>query len=185
MEEVWKNIPDYDGYQVSSYGRIKSLARTYSKNNIILKQLKINSGYYIVNLWKNNKCTHKLIHRLVAENFIENLDNKKVVNHKDGNKLNNNVDNLEWVTMIENTKHAIKNNLISNEHINNLRNGKYSSKKIGMYDKNMNLLKVFSSSIEAEKYLNNLGIKAHSSNIRAVCTGIGKTASGYIWRDYE
>ena len=183
MVEKWLDIPYYDGYQVSNLGRVKSLARNFSKKDIILKPLLINSGYYIVNLWKDNKCTHKLIHRLVAEGFINKPSDKNVVNHKDGNKLNNNANNLEWVTQLENVKHAIKNNSLLRKHLDNLKQGKYCSKKIGMYNKNMKLLKIFNNSIEAENYLKKIGIKAHSSNIRAVCTGIGKTASGYIWRD--
>lgn len=182
--EIWRDVEGYEGlYQVSNLGRVKSLSRVFSKGTKILKPLKINSGYFIVNLWKNNRCTHKLIHRLVANEFIDNPHKKKCVNHIDGNKENNNINNLEWVTPSENLSHAITNNLFPHDHLEKMRKDKLASKKIGMYDKNMNLIKVFKNSIEAEKELKSQGIKAHSSNIRAVCTGINKSASGFIWRD--
>lgn len=91
MKEVWKNIFDFIGYQVSNFGRIRSL-KTYK----ILKQHSRGNGYMSVNLSHHGKRFNFSIHRLVAEAFIPNPDNLPEVNHKDENKFNNNVTNLEW-----------------------------------------------------------------------------------------
>jgi hypothetical protein len=97
-----------NGYLIYSDGRIYS-----EKTKRFIKQQVCNSGYYQVVLRVNNKSVGYFIHRLVAKHFIENIENKPVVNHKDGNKLNNCVDNLEWVTYSENSKHAYDNGLSS------------------------------------------------------------------------
>lgn len=116
MSETWKDITEYEGvYQISNLGRVKSLSRY--KNGIhgkhmtkekILKRL-INKGgysYIVLNYKKNRK--HMLVHRLVVCEFLENKFNKKYVNHKDGNKINNDIKNLEWVTASENSSHAFR-----------------------------------------------------------------------------
>ena len=104
MEE-WRSIKDYEGYyEVSNKGRVRS------KYRILKPQLQAN-GYYSVRLSKNNIVQMKRVHRLVAETFIANPCNRNQVNHIDGNKLNNNVENLEWVTPSENTQHSYDNNL--------------------------------------------------------------------------
>ena len=106
--EIWKPINNYDDYFVSNYGRIKSLK---GKNERILKITHNNFGYAQVCLSKNNKSKTFRLNRLVAEHFISNPDNLPQVNHIDGNKDNNNVNNLEWCTASYNTKHAFDNNL--------------------------------------------------------------------------
>ena len=107
--EIWKDIKDYEGaYQISSKGRFKSLARRYSPREEILKPFLTKDGYEMVELCKNNKAAHKRVNRLVAIAFIPNNQNKPQVNHIDGNKLNNCVENLEWVTNSENQIHAYK-----------------------------------------------------------------------------
>ena len=103
--EIWKAIANYDNYYVSSNGNVRNA------DNYILKTRIINSGYYIVNLSKNGKKKTTTVHRLAAAAFIENLDNKPYVNHKDNNKLNNKIENLRWVTQTENNMNAnLKNN---------------------------------------------------------------------------
>lgn len=118
MKEIWKNIPGYkDLYEISSNGKIKNVKRNKEK------KLTINSdGYYIVKLSKENKKKVFLVHRLVAETFLDfndykcvKEDGKKifrkkdlVINHKDENKLNNCVDNLEWCTNKYNIKYSLK-----------------------------------------------------------------------------
>lgn len=118
-EEIWKDIKGYDGlYQVSSFGRIKRIEKeiivitphkgTYTKiwKGKILKP--INGIYLCVDLCKNNQTKRYSIHRLVAKMFIPNIKNKPQVNHIDGNKHNNNISNLEWVSSSENAIHAYK-----------------------------------------------------------------------------
>lgn len=100
-------------YSISSYGRVKSI-----KRNLIMKQHLNTHGYYIIRI---NKQT-KTIHRLVAQTFIPNPENKKTVNHIDGNKLNNKVYNLEWATHSENLKHAFEIGLCCNKGENHSRN---------------------------------------------------------------
>lgn len=120
--EVWKDIKGFKGYyQVSNLGRVKSLDRrvTYSDKKIhnlkgkVLKPMINMHGYEIVDLRKDKKRKTSKIHRLVAIAFLDNPKNKPQVNHIDGIKLNNNSENLEWVTNTENIKHAYKNGLIN------------------------------------------------------------------------
>lgn len=110
MKEVWKPIPNFEGlYDVSNFGRVKSLPRngTISKSRI-LKPLKKKSGYLDIVLQKNGKRTYKHIHQIVALTFIPNPLDKPQVNHKDGNKYNNHVNNLEWNTASENLNHKYR-----------------------------------------------------------------------------
>ena len=115
--EIWVPVLGFeDFYQISSFGRIKSNDRfvksayaLYLKKGRVLKahRAKSGNGYLQVNLC-NGIATKGVIHRLVAIAFLDNPENKPQVNHKDGNKLNNNVNNLEWVTSLENTRHSIE-----------------------------------------------------------------------------
>lgn len=112
--ECWKQIKNFPNYYVSNFGRIWSV----SKNNF--KKLRKNKyGYMITDLYNKNINYTFIIHRLVAEYFVPNPENKPEVNHKDGNKENNRADNLEWVTRKENIQHAIVNKLINNKGENN------------------------------------------------------------------
>lgn len=117
MEEIWKNIPGYEGfYEVSNIGRIKSLERyiitkRYGKEVKSFKQEKIlknkidSKGYLCVLLYKDG-CIWKRVHRLVCIAFIDNPKNKEQVNHIDGNRQNNKLENLEWCTKSENALHS-------------------------------------------------------------------------------
>ncbi|MCI2000276.1 MAG: NUMOD4 motif-containing HNH endonuclease [Clostridia bacterium] len=118
MIEQWKDIKDFEGiYQVSNLGRIKSLERIVidKKGNkkICRETIKTihdnGKGYMNVNLWKDNKSYMRYVHRLVAQAFIPNLEDKSTVNHKDFNRSNNCVDNLEWATYKEQEKHKYAN----------------------------------------------------------------------------
>ena len=183
MERIWKDIKGYEGlYQVSNCGEVRKLRFINNITNkekiFMITPQKINSGYYKIVLYKNAVYKNKTIHRLVAETFIPNPNNYPCVNHKDGNKNNNNVENLEWCTYSENAKHAYKNNLTTAA-----AKGKYGGEnpkaiKVNMIDKNTNkVIKQFDSQIEAAKYI---GVK-RSCHIVSCCKGRLKTAYGYKW----
>lgn len=111
MGEEWRDITGYEGsYQVSSLGRVKSLAWPgHHKNDKILKPFGNGSGYCVVCLYDREarkKVKKFLVHRLVAEAFLANPDNKTEVNHKSGVKNDNSISNLEWATKSENMMHA-------------------------------------------------------------------------------
>ncbi|MCI1958982.1 MAG: NUMOD4 motif-containing HNH endonuclease [Clostridia bacterium] len=108
-QKIWKDVKNYEGlYQISNLGEVKSLSKKvgkgkgYIKPEKILKQTISKDGYFKVTLCKDGKTKYFRVHRLVAQAFIPNLEDKPVVNHIDENKLNNYVDNLEWVTEEEN-----------------------------------------------------------------------------------
>lgn len=118
--EKWKDVFGYEGlYQVSDAGRVRSLdinrvdklGRKLKKKGRILKGIEV-MGYLKVNLWKGGVMKIHAVHRLVAIAFIPNPEGKPQINHKDGNKENNHVSNLEWCTHSENTRHAYDNDLI-------------------------------------------------------------------------
>lgn len=113
---LWKPVKGYEGlYEVSNTGEIKSIY--YGKKPRILKKSKTTTGYYKVELYKKKKRKSIRVHRLVAMAFIPNLEMKPNINHKDGNPLNNNMDNLEWCTQLENVIHAIETGLKNKIHI--------------------------------------------------------------------
>ena len=111
MEEIWKEIKGFDYHLISNLGRIKSLPRGIKKKETILKQSDNGRGYMKVCIREKGKMTNKYIHRLVAEAFIYNTMNKREVNHKNGIRVDNRVENLEWVTYSENNLHAYKTKL--------------------------------------------------------------------------
>ena len=125
--EIWKIIENFPDYAVSDQGRVKSFK--FGKE-IILTSEKNNKGYLCVNLYKNKKPHPKKIHKLVLEAFKPNEDlNKTECNHKDGNKENNYVENLEWCTRSDNIKHAFKLGLQNNKGENNPMFGRHRSKE--------------------------------------------------------
>ena len=128
-KEIWKDIKGFEGtYQVSNFGNIKSLRRTvkrssqtgdYLQKEVILKPATNAKGYYHVALRKDGDSKTFRIHRLVAESFISNPTGHPQVNHKDGNKTNNHVNNLEWTDNSGNLKHAYKLGLRTSLGVNN------------------------------------------------------------------
>ena len=164
--ETWKAIAGYEGlYQVSDQGRVKSLWNGKEK---ILKPQKDTSGYLQVCLCKYCHTKRLLVHRLVAEAFIQNQNNLETVNHKDEVKTNNTVTNLEWM--------SVKDNLNYGTH--NKRVGEALSKKVQMFDKSTGeLLATFPSTIEAWRIT---GI--NQGHISQCCNGKLKSTGGYIWR---
>ena len=147
---MWKDIKDFEGYyQVSDDGQVRSVDRIlYQKNghplsykSHIMKQTLARNGYYVVNLRNGTKTHATVVHRLVAEAFIPNPSMLPTVNHIDGNKLNNTVSNLEWVSYRDNNVHAL---------VHNLRKPKKGIPVVH-YDKDGKFVAIYNSSIEASK----------------------------------
>ena len=114
MVEVWRDIKGYEGqYQISNLGRVKSLQRWsgtqfYNREKLLNLHINKKNGYVYVWLSKNGKGKNIRVHRLVAEAFIENLNNYTDINHKDCDRTNNNVENLEWCTRSYNIKYSFE-----------------------------------------------------------------------------
>ena len=109
MEEIWKDVKNYEGlYQISNLGRLKSVERIYKNRKCkeLIKKTSVANGYERIGLSKNGEIKYFSIHRLVAEAFIDNPKNLPCINHKDTNKRNNKVDNLEWCTHKENNNYG-------------------------------------------------------------------------------
>lgn len=176
MTEIWKDIKGYEGkYQVSNLGRVKSLNFHRGCSEKILKAYITNKQYLRINL--NGK--KFLIHRLVAETFIPNPENKPQVNHINTIRNDNRVENLEWCTNKENC-----NNPLSKIHYSSCRTNEnnYASKPILQFTTNGYMLKKWDNSREIERVT---GI--HNGTIRGCCNGLygRKTAGGYIWKFYD
>lgn len=164
-QEIWKDLKGYEGlYQVSNLGRIKSLY--FSKEKIMKPILTGTCKYYTIGLAKNKKRKTHLIHRLVAETFLENPNNLPEVNHKDENKLNNRIDNLEWCNHEYNMHYGNCLKKVSE---------KQHRKKINQYDLNGKFIKQWDSVSEIRKKLN-------VTNIANCCLGRYKQSNGFIWR---
>lgn len=165
MKEEWRPIKGYEGlYEVSNMGRVKSF---HSDEEVVLKQAEQLNGYMEVDLSKDGTTSVKIVHRLVAIAFIPNPNNYECVNHKDGNKKNNTVDNLEWCSVKENTYHAIKTGLMQ---------PLVSSKPIMAY-KDGKLVGVFGSIGECARKLG-----CNKGNVGDVIHGRLKTHHGFTFK---
>ncbi len=162
ITEEWRVIEKATNYEISNCGQVKN-----ATTNKILKPT-LNCGYLAIGLRINNKTTTAFAHRLVATRFLVCPDETYVVNHKDGIKTNNNVENLEWVSHSENCKHAYRLNLHKPSRIG-----------VSQYTMSNVFIKEYASTVEAEK---ETGV--FNGAISNICRGIRgrKTAGGYIWK---
>lgn len=154
MEEIWKDIQDYDGYQVSNIGRVRTYNKTtfskkhgerHWKNRILKFKGNIYATGYRVDLWKNGKPRSFLVARLVAFTFFDKdiNDRSLTVNHKDGNRLNNHIENLELIILKENIQHGFNTGLY--DKVQN---------KIKLINKDNGICYVFRSMSKASEFMN-------------------------------
>lgn len=163
-KEYWKPVVGYEGhYQVSNFGRVKSIK--FGKE-ILLKQRQCMNGYKSVILYKNGKGKNILVHRLVAQAFIDNPDNLPEVNHKDECKTNNVVSNLEWCDRKYNQNYGTRIERVAEK----------LSKPVLQYDLEGNFIKEWPSIMECDRNGFNRG------HIADCCQGKLKTYKGFIWR---
>lgn len=188
MEEVWVDIKDYEGmYQISNKGRVRSLYRTVVRSDGVVLKIKgkpmppsNKNGYLHTSLTRNAKAIRPSIHRLVALHFIPNPNNLPEVNHIDGDKTNNKVDNLEWMTKIENIRHSWEIGLrrFTETQMESLKTR--FSKKVYQIDAVSNeIIDTFNSTVEASEY-----IGCSSTAIGNCCNLKFDTVKGFRWR-YE
>lgn len=179
--EYWVKVKGYENnYMVSNHGRLKTLKREivrkdgkkyFSKEKIMKLNVNDKTGYVMVTLRKDNKNYYTYIHRLVAEHFIKNKDNKPNVNHIDGDKTNNKFWNLEWCNHYENMKHSFKNKL---------HNFDYRQKPVIQYSLDGKFIAVWSSAREVEKILG-----FNRATIQDACKSISNKSNGYVWKYIE
>lgn len=189
--EIWKDIEGYKTYyQVSNIGRVKSLCRivdskrnnaVYLRNEKILVNKIKKSGYRFVSLCREGKVKYFHVHRLVAIAFIPNTKNNPEINHKDCDKSNNNVSNLEWVSRSENNSHAVRNGRRKSRIY--IKGPQHNlSKMVVQYDLSGNFMQVWGSITQAAEAL-----QCSHSGIGRVCNNRrgGKTFLGYKWEFYS
>lgn len=172
--EIWKDIEGYEGlYQVSSEGMVKSLNYNRTGKERILKSAKDKYGYLFVKLRKEGTVKYYLIHRLIAIAFIPNPDNKPCIDHINGDKTDNRVENLRWVTHKENMNNPITLNKI----------GKHLRKSILQFSVDGNFIKTWESIMDVQREYD-----IDKSAIIRCCKNKQNTSCGYIWQyldDYE
>jgi hypothetical protein len=177
MKEIWKPIDNYPGYFVSNTGKVKSCR---GNKEIELSPREEWNGRLYVNLYRDKKMKSIKIHRLVAEAFIPNPDNLPQINHKDENPKNNKATNLEWCTAKYNLTY---NGLLKRQHA-------LQKRKIGAFDKDMNLIHYFQSGTEAAEYIVEMGLSnAFRSAVGNICYAAKaektKMNYGFLWRYLE
>ena len=178
MEEIWKSVVGYEGlYEVSNKGNVRGVKRNklsclkHQNGSVIIKpkpkKPTITNKYYSVVLSKNGKTKNIRVHRLVAQAFLENPNNLPQINHKDENKLNNCVENLEWCSCKYNQNYGSRNT----------KRLHTKTRQITQYDLANNIIKTYYSLSEASRQCK-LSLKA----ISRCALGKSKTSGGYKWR---
>lgn len=191
--EIWKDVMGYEGrYQVSNLGRVKSLKRKFgcfgraktSFKEIIIKPTTNSRGYVTMLLWDDGKIKGTTVHRLVATHFIPNNNALELtVNHKNGIKTDNRVENLEWLTRGDNVRHGLKIGLKKSFGRTGKKESKATEKKekkvrgrrVNKLDAQLNIVTTYPHAIAAE----NDGYYAPC--IYRCCYGTQKTHKGYMW----
>ena len=182
MSEEWKDVVGYENkYQVSNLGRVKSLylinRQTIIPRERILSQGYNLQGYPIVTLCKNNKRKTYGVHKLVANAFLSNPNNYNVINHINGIKTDNRVENLEFCTQKYNIQQSFKNGQQKPTWQDKKGILCPNSKKVNQYDLEGNFIKTWNSLRDVERELNIFAI-----NISKCCRGIYKQSGNYVWR---
>lgn len=191
MDEIWKDVVGYeDLYKVSNLGNISGKDRIcfnegrnfeFHKKEKLLSQCDCSSGYKSVLLFNNGKRKLTLAHRIIAQAFIPNPEHKLYVNHIDGDKYNNIVSNLEWVTASENQLHAFKIGIKKPTNTNRFGSENTNSKPIYQYKMNGEFVKYFGSIIDASR---ETGINKSGISSCASFRYKNSHAGGFLWR-YE
>lgn len=166
--EIWKKIEDYENYEVSNYGRVKSLNYNRTGKEKILKTGVI-EGYLVVGLCKEGVQKNHLVHRLVASAFIENPNNYPIINHKNEIKTDNTIQNLEWCTHFYNINYGTRTERSVQSRINN----KKQSKQVLCVETGI----IYPSAREVYRQLG-----FNCSHICSCCNGKRKTCNGYNWK---
>jgi len=184
-EEIWRDVVGFEGlYQVSNMGSVRSCYHVVMRSNgrkrtvypVTLKPQKSAHGYFMFNLSKNGKGKTIVAHRIVAIAFIPNPENKPQVNHKDGNKKNNHVSNLEWMTSKENINHSWMMGMSYTTHAGKFGDDSYKKTAVIQSDTSGVFIEEHQSIIGA---CNKLGL--HPSSIINCCKGRRPNYGGFNW----
>lgn len=178
MEEIWKDIEEFEThYQISNFGNVRSKDRFIKNNNVFILKKGINRkqsydsrGYLHITLQKPGLYKTIKIHILVARHFIPNPENKRTVNHKNGIKTDNRVENLEWNTDLENMTHACKNGYFDT-----------NKKIVFQYDLQGNFIREWASTMDIQRFYG-----FHNSKISYACLKQKENIyNGYKWKYKE
>lgn len=167
---IWKDVKGYEGlYQVSDTGKVKSLIQHKNRGPRVLSDCVGSNGYPVVVLCKNGKKTSRTVHRLVATAFIQNPDKYPCINHKDENKTNNSVSNLEWCSYRYNGLYGLRGKILEDK-----------KKPVAEYAPDGKLIRVYESRCSAAKE-----VGGNAGSITRAINGERKTYKGHIWKEWN